>query len=551
MKSYLLPLVGLMMASASMAQETPEQLPAFPGAEGYARYITGGRGGKVYHVTSLEDSNAEGTLRWALSQASPSVIVFDVSGTIHLKSQLNISKSNTTIAGQTAPGDGICVADYPVAIKGNNVIVRYMRFRLGNVNVLVNGADGWDAFGAMDKSNLMIDHCSVSWSIDECCSILGNKNTTLQWSIVSQSLVNAGHSKGNHGYGGNWGGSGASFHHNLMVHHTSRTPRFGPRQSTQKDERMDYRNNVIYNYGGNGCYGAEGMKANLVNNYYKPGPGTPTGTKGKRLLKIDIRTQEYCDRYPAFAPMLHVWGKFFADGNVNSKYDDVTADNWTNGIYNQIDKNSCDKTWSDATADSIRLDAPIDFVYTTTHSAEDAYARVLDYAGASLHRDSHDALMVSDTRDGVATYTGKSLSKGFINSQEDNRPADAADDWNAWPTLESLEAPLDTDRDGMPDAWELEHGFDPADADDRNTVMPDGYTALEHYLNGLVEEITIAQNAGGQAEGIGTAGITDVIATPAEAYTDDNWYNLQGTAFSQRPTAPGIYIHHRKKVIIR
>ncbi|MDE6655344.1 MAG: pectate lyase [Muribaculaceae bacterium] len=551
MKSYLLPLAALLMASSAAAQATDEQLPAFPGAEGYARYITGGRGGKVYHVTRLDDDSKEGSLRWALSQASPSTIVFDVSGTIHLKSQLNISKSNTTIAGQTAPGDGICVADYPVAIKGNNVIVRYMRFRLGNANVTVNGADGWDAFGAMDKSNLMIDHCSVSWSIDECCSILGNKNTTLQWSIISQSLVNAGHSKGNHGYGGNWGGSGASFHHNLMVHHTSRTPRFGPRQSTQKDERMDYRNNVIYNYGGNGCYGAEGMNANLVNNYYKPGPGTPSGTKGKRILKIDIRTEDYVSRYPAFAPMLHVWGKFYADGNVNSLYDDVTADNWANGIYNQIDKNSCDKTWSDETADSIRLSRPIDFIYTTTHSAEDAYSLVLDYAGASLHRDSHDALMVSDTREGVASYTGKNLGKGFINTQDDNRPADAADDWSAWPLLETTEAPVDTDRDGMPDAWETENGFDPADPEDRNTVMPDGYTALEHYINGLVEEITIAQNAGGVPDGIDTAGIDDVIAIPADAYTDDTWYTIQGMALPHRPAAPGIYIHHRKKVIIR
>lgn len=546
MKKSLL-LAGALALYIPIFAESPA--PAFPGAEGHGRFVTGGRGGKIVHVTNLEDSG-EGSLRWAMAQSGPKTIVFDVSGYIDLKSQLDVT-SNTTIAGQTAPGDGICVADYPVAIKGNNVIVRYMRFRLGNENVLVNGADGWDAFGAMDRSNLMIDHCSVSWSIDECCSILGNKNTTLQWSIVSQSLVNAGHSKGNHGYGGNWGGSGASFHHNLMVHHTSRTPRFGPRQSTQKDERMDYRNNVIYNYGGNGCYGAEGMNANLVNNYYKPGPGSPTGTKGKRILKIDIRTEEYCQRYPAFAPMLHVWGKFYADGNVNSKYDDVTADNWANGIYNQIDKGSCDGTWSDATADSIRLAKPIDFLYTTTHSAEDAYALVLDYAGASLHRDSHDALMVSDTRDGVATYTGKNLGKGFINSQEDNRPADAPEDWSAWPTLESLEATVDTDRDGMPDAWETEHGFDPADPEDRNTVMPDGYTALEHYLNGLVEEITLAQNAGGQPEGIGTAGITDVIATPAEIFTDDNWYTIQGIVLPQRPTAPGIYIHHRKKIVIR
>ena len=232
----------LLMGNATlMAQE--EKLPAFPGAEGFGRYVTGGRGGAVYHVTNLDDSGT-GSLRWALGQNGTKTIVFDVSGTIHLKSGLNIP-SNTTIAGQTAPGDGICIADYPCAIKGNNVIVRYMRFRLGNKNVQKDGADGWDGFGGFDQKDWMIDHCSVSWSIDECLSVLGNKNTTVQWCLVSQSLVNAGHTKGAHGYGGNWGGSGASFHHNLLAHHGSRTPRLGPRPTTQLDERMDYRNNVI------------------------------------------------------------------------------------------------------------------------------------------------------------------------------------------------------------------------------------------------------------------------------------------------------------------
>ena len=490
----MLAAILLCLASITAAQE---RTPAFPGAEGFGRYVTGGRGGNVYHVTSLADDGSEGTLRWALGKSGAKTIVFDVSGTIHLQSALNISIGNVTIAGQTAPGDGICVADYPVAIKANNVIVRYMRFRLGNNNVLVNGADGWDAFGGFDQQDWMIDHCSVSWSIDECLSVLGNKNTTVQWCLVAQSLVNSGHSKGAHGYGGNWGGSGASFHHNLIAHHGSRTPRLGPRPTTQLDERMDMRNNVIYNFGGNGCYGGEGMKVNIVNNYYKPGPGTPTDKKGYRIAGIGIRTNSYVETYPAYAPALHLWGKYYVAGNYNSKYSDVNNDNWTYGIINQVDANSCDGTFTAETKDSIKLTEPIGFLLTTTHSAEDAYERVLDFAGACLNRDSFDALMVSDTRNGTATYTGKGLSKGFVNSQDDNKPADADDSWSAWPTLNSKDAPKDTDGDGMPDEWELANALDATDPNDGKTIGADGYSNLENYLNSLVADITEAQNAGG------------------------------------------------------
>ena len=492
-------LSGLCLAATAVFAQ--EKTPAFPGAEGFGRYVSGGRGGNVYHVTSLADDGTEGTLRWALGKSGAKTIVFDVSGTIHLQSGLNISIGNVTIAGQTAPGDGICVADYPVAIKANNVIVRYMRFRLGNKNVLLNGADGWDAFGGMDQENIIVDHCSVSWSIDECLSVLGNKNTTVQWCLVAQSLVNSGHSKGAHGYGGNWGGSGASFHHNLIAHHGSRTPRLGPRPTTQLDERMDMRNNVIYNFGGNGCYGGEGMTVNIVNNYYKPGPGTSTDKKGYRIAGIGIRTQSYVDTYPAYAPALHLWGKYFVTGNYNTKYSSVNNDNWTYGIINQIDASGCDGTFTAETKDSIKLAEPMDFVATTTHSADDAYDRVLDYAGASLSRDSFDELMVSDARNGAASYTGKGLSKGFVNSQDDNRPADAAEDWSAWPTLNSAAAPVDTDGDGRPDEWEKSNGLDPSDPSDGKTIGTDGYSNLENYLNSLVADITEKQNEGGELLG--------------------------------------------------
>ena len=492
-------MAGLLMSLPAAGQE---KTPAFPGAEGFGRYVTGGRGGKVYHVTNLNDAG-EGSLRWALDQNGAKTIVFDVSGTIHLKSTLSISKGNVTIAGQTAPGDGICVADYPVQIKTNNVIVRYMRFRLGNKNVKVNGADGWDGFGGFDQSDIIVDHCSVSWSIDECLSIYGNKNTTVQWCLVAQSLQDAGHSKGSHGYGGNWGGSGASFHHNLMAHHESRVPRLGPRYTTQLDERMDMRNNVFYNYCGNGCYGGEAMNVNIVNNYYKPGPGTAqiSTTKQERIAGLGIRTESYITSYPDYAPTLHVWGKYFVEGNVNPKYNAVTNDNWQYGIYNQINASNNDGLYNEEVKDSIRLSQPIDFVVTTTHSAEQAYEKVLAYAGASLHRDTFDDLMVTDTREGLATYTGAGNHKGIIDSQEDNRPADAGDDWSAWPTLASAPAPADTDHDGMPDDWETANGLNPNDASDGAATASDGYTNLEHYLNSIVAGITEAQYEDGVQQG--------------------------------------------------
>ncbi len=536
----------ILLASLALtvSAEAQEKTPAFPGAEGFGRYVTGGRGGSVYHVTNLNDSGT-GSLRWALDQNGAKTIVFDVSGTIHLKSALNINKGNVTIAGQTAPGDGICVADYPVQIKTNNVIVRYMRFRLGNKNVTVNGADGWDGFGGFDQSDIIVDHCSVSWSIDECLSIYGNKNTTVQWCLVAQSLQDAGHSKGSHGYGGNWGGSGASFHHNLMAHHESRVPRLGPRYTTQLDERMDMRNNVLYNYCGNGCYGGEAMNVNIVNNYYKPGPGTLqiSSTKQKRIAAVGIRTSSYVASYADYAPTLHIWGKYYVDGNVNSRHSDVTKDNWTWGMYNQINADNNDGLYDQAVKDSIRLHAPIDYILTTTHTAELAYEKVLAYAGASLHRDSFDELMVDDTRNGTATYTGAGNHKGIIDSQEDNKPEGADDSWSAWPELNVIAAPTDTDGDGMPDEWELQNGLNPNDITDSKTVGADGYTNLENYLNSLVADITTAQYAGGVQGGSiiengGESQVTSYEISPNTSNGDWTFSNgfsitVSGKAYSE------------------
>lgn len=490
MKKLLLTLLATVVTLCASAQF--DSAPAFPGAEGFGRYTTGGRGGAVYHVTTLEDTGDKGSFRWACNQKGKRTIVFDVSGTIYLTSELRLRNGDVSILGQTAPGDGICIADYPFVIGASNVIIRFMRFRLGNYNVANHEGDG---LGGMDQANIVVDHCSVSWSIDECLSVYGSRNISVQWNIVSQSLVNSGHSKGAHGYGGNWGGSGASYHHNLMAHHTSRTPRLGPRPGTQTDERMDMRNNVIYNWGGNGCYGGEGMNVNIVNNYYKPGPGTLTRsmTIQRRIAAPGIRTSEYTGHNTSnpnqWDVMWHVWGKYYVVGNVNTRFSDVTNDNWTYGVYNQIDASGNDGTYTQATKDTMRIDAPISYGYVTTHTADKAYEKVVEYAGASYKRDSHDAYIADDVRNGVASHCAPGTTTGFIDNQ---------DQAGGWPELASTAAPVDTDGDGMPDEWEKENGLDPNNADDRNKYNLDSrryYTNLEVYCNSLVEDLVKAQNA--------------------------------------------------------
>lgn len=524
---------ALASLSVCTLAQSSEQLPAFPGAEGYGMYTTGGRGGKVFHVTTLEDTNSEGSLRYALTaSADARIIVFDVDGTIHLKEQLKISKNNITIAGQTAPGDGICIADFPVVLASNNIIIRYLRFRLGNIHVDKHEGDG---LGGMDKKNIIVDHCSISWSIDECCSVYGNTNSTVQWCLVDQSLVKSGHSKGNHGYGGNWGGRGASYHHNLMAHHVSRTPRLGPRPGTQEDERMDMRNNVFYNWNGEGCYGGEGMNVDIINNYYKPGPGTENKVAG-RIAKIGVRTSSYT-KHDTNQPndwdkMWHVWGTFYVSGNVNPAKPEVTADNWTHGIWDQNSNSSDnDRTWEDNKL-SLKRDTQLETPYTTTHTAEVAYEKVLLYAGASLHRDSHDQYIVNDVREGIATYTSSGQKPGFINTQ---------DDAGGWPELAAGDSTrcLDTDGDGMPDWYEAEHGFDPT-INDGSQYADNGYTNVENYLNALVDEITAAQNQDA---------LDDIIQTFLDqAPSQPSRYDLYGRKLGVGERATGLEIFNGKLI---
>lgn len=536
------------------------QTPAFPGAEGFGRFATGGRTGTVYHVTTLEDNSQQGSFRYACERSGFRTVVFDVSGTIHLKRALAI-KGDITIAGQTAPGDGICVADYPVTLNGNNVIIRYMRFRLGNKYVANHEGDG---FGSMDHNNIIIDHCSVSWSIDECLSVYGGQNLTVQWCIAAQSLKNAGHSKGAHGYGGNWGGYKASYHHNLVAHNESRTPRLGPRPGTQQHEHMDMRNNVIYNWAGEGCYGGEGMNVNMVNNYYKPGPATMAKVSslqsdliGKRIAKIGIRTTAYTKHGTSSANewdvMWHKWGTFYVDGNYNSQYNDVTADNWTYGIYNQISNDaSVDYTFTDQVKQDMRLSQPLNYETVTTHSAQTAYERVLAYAGASFHRDALDNIMVTDTRNGTATMTGNGNLSGIINTQDDAVSYVTGTD-SPWPTLASQPMLTDTDGDGIPDTWEDSHGLNKNNAADGKTITSSGYTHLEIYLNALVADITEAQNADGIVMSgqdiFVTSGIESLTPTPSPKGDGTSFYSLTGQRVDGN--YKGIIIQHGRKWVVK
>lgn len=434
------------------AQSYPDpQVPAFPGAEGYGRYTTGGRGGKVLIVENLNDSGP-GSLRAAIEQEDPRIIVFAVSGTIALESELKINDGDVTIAGQTAPGDGICLKNFSMVISDNNVIVRFMRFRLGDEKKYQG-----DAFSGLRRKNVMIDHCSISWGTDECATFYDNENFTMQWCIISESLNASVHEKGDHGYGGIWGGMGASFHHNLLANNSSRNPRFcGSRFHKQPEkEVVDLRNNVIYNWRINSTYGGEQGKHNVVNNYYKPGPATKEKVQSRIL-----------DPYTPY-------GKFYVAGNVIEGNEKISENNWAGGV-------QCDDP------QATKLEEPVPFAPVKTHSPQKAFELVLEYAGASLKRDEVDERVVKEVRTGTATYKGSVRGyPGIIDKPEDV---------GGWPELKSKPAPKDRDKDGMPDEWEEANNLNPYDGTDANgRQLDENYDNIEMYINNLVTEITVGQ----------------------------------------------------------
>jgi pectate lyase len=453
--------------AASTALAATARPVAFPGAEGFGKYTSGGRGGKVFIVSNLNDKGP-GSFREAVESKTKRVIVFSISGTIHLESKLFI-KGDVTIAGQTAPGDGICLADQSVGLGGDNIIVRYLRFRMGDKyqkGGMVDGNGGDDAFGGTRKKNIIIDHCSMSWSTDECFTVYGGDSTTLQWNLISEPLNYSYHFETgdkdyeHHGYGGIWGGPRMSAHHNLFAHCVSRNPRFNGSRLGAAEDFVDYCNNVIYDWGGNNIYGGEGGKYNLVNNYYRYGPST---NKNVRFRIVNPSRQEK----PAIG-----FGKYYVDGNYVDEANDVSNNNWL-GIHMGNGGTEDDKK-------EAVIDKPHPAENIVMQTANEAYVVVLKGVGASFKRDTLDERIIND----VKNRAGKiiDVQGGYPHGTEYELTV------NAWPALKSLPAPPDTDKDGMPDEWEKKNGLNPNDARDA-AVYTSGkeYTNIEVYINSLVK----------------------------------------------------------------
>jgi hypothetical protein len=546
-------LFTLLFAFITLSMTAQDQAPAFPGAEGHGRYATGGRGGTVVHVTNLNDSGT-GSFRSAVTGGKNRIVVFDVGGVIALKSDISF-KDNITILGQTAPYPGITLRYYTLRPGANNVI-RFIRFRRGQEKDINDGAD---ATWQRNKTLMMLDHCSFSWSIDEVASFYDNNNFTMQWCTIGESLVDAGHGKGAHGYGGIWGGKLASFHHNMILHVANRSPRFnGARynwtgytsnklysqynwQNAVQAENVDFRNCVIYN--ANGCYGGPGGgQINMVGNYYKSGPaakvdhltiasyGDSGNSKGYEIF-WGMNSRYYLEDNRIDGSEAG-WEKMRYDSSVPSK----------NGVYYTYDPNhyyGADNYTQINGKDAlpVELDSPCPVGEVTTHTSATAFEKVLAYCGASLYRDEVDERYATEAANGTATYTGSvTKKKGLIDVVADCNGYTEGD----FPTGKREDG-FDTDKDGIPDEWEIANGLNPNNASDAKLYTLDTekkwYTNLEVYANSLVEDIMKAGNADAESSvdeyypsyriptGISHAGTSAIVAT--------EYYDLNGMKMNE------------------
>ncbi|KJD34340.1 hypothetical protein PK35_00525 [Tamlana nanhaiensis] len=443
-KLKLTVLVLFFSLNAVMAQQL-----AFPTAEGFGAYAKGGRGGKVLYVTNLND-DGEGSLRWAVEQEGARTVVFAVSGTIDLKSRLDIENPYITIAGQTAPGDGICLKGETLKILTHDVIVRYIRVRLGDGKFGEGGTNqGKDAIDISFGKNIIVDHCSASWSLDEVLSTSSYRptltNVTVQWCYITEGLNVDGHGFGSLIRG--TGGARYSYLYNLYAHNYGRNPRPGNYDSNPHTEDpegllLDFRNNVIYNWGGGHAgYNADKVsvaKINYVGNYLIPG----ADSKANGIA------------YSTGSP----YNQGYFHGNY---YDGISPKNqWRLVKFN--------KEWKEEQIEAFKQTKPFETGLINTKDAVEAYDKVLKFGGAVLpKRDAVDERIVA----GIKNRSGK-----IIKSQED---------LGGWPELKNKKSPKDTDLDGMPDDWEIKNGLNPDDDEDRNIVSEYGYTMLENYLNSI------------------------------------------------------------------
>ncbi len=459
----LRPLFFVLALSFAALSMQAQQI-AFPSAEGFGKYTKGGRGGVVLKVTNLNDEGP-GSFRAAATKKGPRIIIFDVSGTIHLQTKLSIL-GDVTIAGQTAPGDGICLADQSVGIGGDNTIIRYLRFRLGDKfqnkgMVDLSGDD--DAFGGNKHHNVIIDHCSMSWSNDEAFSIYGGDSTTLQWNLIAEPLNYSYHFETGdkdfekHGYGGIWGGAHTSAHHNLFAHCVSRNPRFNGARLGASQEFVDFSNNVIYNWEHNSVYGGEAGMYNMQNNYYRPGPSTSASVL-KRIVNPTVNETRGL-------------GVFYVNGNYVDGNESVSKNNHL-GI--EVDSKITDAQKMNAIASK-----PFETVAINLQDPKAAYISVLNHVGASYKRDTMDLRIIQDVV----------LRRGQIIDVQGHYPHGTAYEktLNAWPALQSAPALVDSDMDGMPDVWETKMGLDPNKADDKNYALSKQYTNIEMYLNSIAQ----------------------------------------------------------------